>query len=84
MTVKTKVFKSNKTQAVRLPKAVAFPEEVTEVEIIVEGDNRIIRPIAKRMDWHAYFNGVPKVSDDFMTERDQGPPDKRPPGFLED
>lgn len=84
MTVKTKVFKSNKTQAVRLPKAVAFPEDVTEVEIIVEGDTRIIRPVAKSMDWHTYFNGMPKVSDDFMTERDQGPPDKRPAGFLED
>ena len=37
MTVKTKVFMSNKTQAVRLPKAVAFPDNIQEVEIVVVG-----------------------------------------------
>ena len=32
--VKTRIFKSNRTQAVRLPKEVAFPESVKDVEII--------------------------------------------------
>jgi len=34
----TKVFTSNRSQAVRLPKDVAFPEEVREVEIIAFPD----------------------------------------------
>ncbi len=31
--VKTTVFKSNRSQAVRLPKAVALPEDVKHVDI---------------------------------------------------
>jgi len=32
--IQTKVFKSNQSQAVRLPKAVAFADYVEEVEIV--------------------------------------------------
>ena len=42
--VSSKLFLNNTTQAVRLPKEVAFPEGVTEVEIFVEGDTRVIVP----------------------------------------
>ena len=65
---KTKVFKSNKTQAVRLPKAVAFDDSVTEVEIIAVGDTRIISPAGD--SWDQWFDG-PGVSNDFMTDREQ-------------
>ena len=41
-TVKTRLFKSNKTQAVRLSKSVAFDDSVTEVEIVAIGNLRII------------------------------------------
>ena len=64
----TKVFKSNQTQAVRLPRAVAFDESVTEVEIIAVGNTRIITPANQA--WDQWFDG-PGVSDDFMTGRDQ-------------
>lgn len=64
----TRLFKSNKTQAVRLPKAVAFDESVTEVEIVAVGQARIITPAGK--SWDAWFDG-PRVSDDFMPEREQ-------------
>lgn len=64
----TKVFKSNKTQAVRLPKAVAFDESVTEVEIIAVGNMRIITPVGK--SWDQWFDG-PCISDDFMRDREQ-------------
>ena len=64
----TKVFKSNKTQAVRLPKAVAFDESVTEVEIIAVGNTRIISPACET--WDQWFDG-PGISDDFMTDREQ-------------
>ncbi len=65
----TKMFKSNKTQAVRLPKAVAFNESVTEVEIITVGTSRIISPAGE--SWDLWFD-APGVSDDFMEEREQG------------
>ena len=42
--VETTLFKSNKTQAVRLPKGVAFPDNVKEVTIIKQGNKRIIAP----------------------------------------
>ena len=65
---KTKVFKSNKTQAVRLPMAVAFDESVTEVEIVVVGNTRIITPAGE--SWDQWFSG-PGISDDFMSDREQ-------------
>ncbi|BBF81339.1 type II toxin-antitoxin system VapB family antitoxin [Asticcacaulis excentricus] len=40
----TTLFQSNRTQAVRLPKDVAFPEGVREVTILREGQRRIIVP----------------------------------------
>ena len=64
----TRLFKSNKTQAVRLPKRVAFDESVTEVEIVVVGQSRIISPAGR--SWDAWFDG-PAGSDDFMAERGQ-------------
>ena len=64
----TKVFKSNKTQAVRLPKAVAFDDSISEVEIIVVGNTRIISPSGR--SWDLWFD-APGVSDDFMAEREQ-------------
>ena len=65
---RTKVFKTNKTQAVRLPKAVAFDDSVTEVEIIKVGNTRIISPAGE--SWDQWFDG-PGVSNDFMNDRKQ-------------
>jgi len=72
--VNTKMFKSNKTQAVRLPKAVAFDESVTEVEIVVVGNSRIISPAGD--SWDHWFDG-PGISDDFMNSRNQGEDQER-------
>ena len=41
---RTTVFKSNRSQAVRLPKEVAFPPEVREVAVLRQGKRRIIVP----------------------------------------
>lgn len=65
---KTTLFKSNKTQAVRLRKDVAFSEDVKEVEVLVVGESRIITPA--RTSWASWFSGEP-ASDDFMVEREQ-------------
>lgn len=42
--VRTTVFQSNRSQAVRLPKDVAFPEGVKEVRVLREGKRRVIVP----------------------------------------
>lgn len=64
------VFKSNRSQAVRLPKAVALPEDVKRVDIIAVGRIRIITPAGYA--WDEWFDG-PGVTADFMAERDQPP-----------
>jgi antitoxin VapB len=65
---KASVFKSNKSQAIRLPKPVAFPDAVKSVEIIVHGRSRLLVPAGE--GWDSWFDGE-GVSDDFMVERDQ-------------
>jgi len=62
------VFKSNKSQAIRLPKPVALPESVKKVDIITIGNTRLIAPAGE--GWDSWFDGE-GVSDDFMSERDQ-------------
>lgn len=64
----TTVFKSNKSQAVRLPKTVAFPESVKHVDVVAIGNKRIVTPSGQ--SWDDWFAG-PGVSDDFMTTRKQ-------------
>ena len=66
--VLTKIFKSNRSQVVRLPKNVAFPESVKEVEITAIGNKRIIAPADQ--SWDEWFD-APGVSSDFMTNRPQ-------------
>ncbi|MDR1807818.1 MAG: antitoxin [Propionibacteriaceae bacterium] len=72
--MRTSLFYSNTTQAVRLPKAVAFPDDVTEVEIRVVGNTRVIAPADQSWDdWFARED----ISSDFMAERDQPPDQER-------
>jgi antitoxin VapB len=66
--VKTRIFKSNRSQAVRLPMEVAFPDSVKDVEITAIGNKRMIAPAGQ--SWDEWFN-APGVSSDFMTERRQ-------------
>ena len=62
------VFKSNRTQAVRLPKAVALPGNIKKVDVIAVGQTRIITPAGA--SWDSWFDG-PSVSADFMAGRDE-------------
>jgi len=73
-TAHTKVFKSNRSQAVRLPKSVALPETIQEVDIVAIGNTRIITPAGN--SWDNWFDS-PGVSEDFMTEREQPTDQKR-------
>lgn len=72
---RTTVFKTNRSQAVRLPKPVAFPDGVHEVEVVKVGDSRIISPVGHR--WDEFFENGPQASADFMRKRIQPKVDKR-------
>jgi antitoxin VapB len=71
------VFTSNRSQAVRLPKAVAFPEDVHQVDILKIGRSRVIVPQGKR--WDDLFENGPRASRDFMVERAQPAAEEREP-----
>ena len=47
---RTRLFCRNRSQAVRLPKGVAFPPGVSEVTIPRDGPRRIIVPIGASWD----------------------------------
>lgn len=74
--VRSTVFKSNRSQAVRLPKAVALPDDVHEVEIVKLGRSRLITPAGG--SWDEFFD-EPPVSEDFMRDREQPPDQEREP-----
>ncbi|HHA1672041.1 TPA: type II toxin-antitoxin system VapB family antitoxin [Enterobacter roggenkampii] len=72
--METTVFLSNRTQAVRLPKALALPDNVKHVEIVAVGRTRIITPVGE--SWDNWFDEE-GVSPDFMAERSQPDADQR-------
>lgn len=71
------VFTTNRSQAVRLPKSVAFPDGVHQVDIIKIGQGRLVCPVGTR--WDDLFANGPRASDDFMSERAQPAPEEREP-----
>ncbi len=58
MLTRTSLFLSNRSQAVRLPKAVAFAETVRDVVIVRDGPRRIIAPAEAA--WDDFFD-VPGI-----------------------
>ena len=62
------IFKNNKSQAVRIPKALEFPEGVKKVNIIPMGNARLIAPADT--SWDSWFAGE-AVTADYMNEREQ-------------
>jgi antitoxin VapB len=68
------VFQSNRSQAIRLPKAVALPDDVKRVDIVAVGRTRIIAPAGEI--WDSWFEGAEATSD-FMIERDQAASQER-------
>lgn len=71
------VFQSNRSQAVRLPKAVALPDDVKRVDVVAVGRARIITPAGE--SWDSWFDGE-GVTTDFLAERGQ-PADQEREGF---
>lgn len=62
------VFLSNRSQAVRLPKAAALPDDVKRVDVIAIGRTRILTPAGE--SWDSWFDGE-GVTADFMMDREQ-------------
>ncbi|WP_428154259.1 type II toxin-antitoxin system VapB family antitoxin [Brevundimonas sp.] len=52
--LKATVFKSNRSQAVRLPKALAFPDDVKELRVIREGKGLLLLPA--NAVWDDFFD----------------------------
>ena len=75
-TARTKVFMSNRSQAVRLPKNVALPDTVKDVVIVAIDNRRIITPAGE--SWDDWFDRK-GVSDDFMPVREQPQDQSRAP-----
>lgn len=69
---RTKLFRSNRSQAVRLPKSLAFPESVKEVSIVREGKRRVIAP--SNAVWDDFFDApgiaLPPRDQPALQERD--------------
>ena len=63
----TKLFLSNRTQAVRIPAHLRMPDSVKDVEVRACGQERIISPVGKR--WDSFLHDSPAVPDDFLPER---------------
>ena len=59
-----KVFMTNRSQAVRLPKEYQF--STAEVFIRKEGDEVILSP--RPRDWRSYMESAPVASDAFMAD----------------
>jgi antitoxin VapB len=70
-----KVFKSGNSQAIRLPKE--FRLKVTEVELVRQGDDILIRQPKPRSLVSA-FKALASMPDDFFAEgREDPPPQER-------
>jgi antitoxin VapB len=51
---RTKLFRSNRSHAVRWPKSLSFPDSVKEVNIVREGKRRVIAP--SNAVWDDFFD----------------------------
>jgi len=68
-----KVFMTNRSQAVRLPKEYQFSTD--EVFIRKEGEDVILSP--RPRDWNTYFDTAPVASDAFMSHVEDLPVQER-------
>ena len=77
--ITAKLFKNGNSQAVRLPKEFRFEGE--EVYIKKVGKKVILEPKPTREEWlrkvRKFFESPVVVSDDFMADRRDVPPQKR-------
>ena len=68
-----RIFMTNRSQAVRLPKAYQFSTD--EVFIRKEGEDVILSP--RPRDWKQYLEAAPVASDSFMDNVEDLPVQER-------
>jgi antitoxin VapB len=68
-----KIFMNGRSQAVRLPKDCRF--DCDEVYVEKQGDKVIISAV--RPGWDEFFDAVSVFGDDFLTNRENLPPQER-------
>ncbi len=61
------IFTNNRSQAVRLPVDVRFPDDVKKVQVRVRGAERVISPI--NQTWDSFFIDGGQVTNDFLPQR---------------
>ena len=66
--IRTRVCLSNRTQVVRLPKAVARDDDGRQVAVVEVDCARVIETVGE--SWDGWFEG-PDITADFLAERDQ-------------
>ena len=71
------LFTLNKSQAVRIPKKIAFPSDIDTVKVMRVGNSIVLTPI--NQSWDAWFEGQ-DISEDYMNQREQ-PQDQEREGF---
>jgi antitoxin VapB len=83
MEAEASLFKSNRSQALRIPKALAFPDTVKKVTIVKLDDGLLIKPVAAQQTWAEYFSRPSRLTEEDAEEwlkavsRDE-PPDPVP------
>lgn len=66
-----KVFKSGNSQAIRLPKE--FRLKVTQVELVRQGDDIVIR-LPRKLTLMDAYNAMASMPDDFFQDGIEDPP----------
>ena len=67
-----KVFKTGRSQAVRIPKEFRF--DCDEVYIERRGEDVVLTPRPQPKSWKEHFKHQPRLSDDFQLPEDFPPP----------
>jgi antitoxin VapB len=70
---KARIFRNNRSQAVRLPKEFQF--DVLEVFIRKEGSTLVLSP--RPLEWSSYIAAAPRASSSFMDAIEDLPAQER-------
>jgi antitoxin VapB len=71
------IFRNGRNQAVRLPQDLKFPDKVKEVQVRKQGDSILLSPV--KPDWASFFALPHQLPEDFLTVRNDSPPQERDP-----
>lgn len=75
----SRLFRSNRSQAVRIPKEMEFPASVSDVDVIEHGIVRILVP--KKLSVEEWIRFGPRLSEDFPSDIEDLPPQERDFGW---